>query len=281
MSLLELESPIVKKRSLEYGSCGNKVVKHWHWVQNVVGPAYIELVNPKGEETELRYNLYLFFDNKHDGLLLGTNLLYPEKVSVEELSAELEKNGYDTLDNFFSKLRRNMVSDVFVGKAIIAFVAQYSPEFSEILADYRDRWLERKAMKEAERNAEAIKKKAEEERKLAEEQAARRAPYLGWADNMTELRFGRVMSILEAPVIVDGDLMRRRDFIVTRIKGGWVPDVRSNVTSVYGSKWDVKTSRPKTEYRLVKDGMVCKIGKTEYDFASYLYSTKERMARSV
>jgi hypothetical protein len=39
----------------------------------------------------------------------------------------------------------------------------------------------------------------------------------------------------------------------------------------YGSRWDVKESKPKTEYRLVDDSnSYYKITKTEFDFTNYL-----------
>lgn len=48
---------------------------------------------------------------------------------------------------------------------------------------------------------------------------------------------------------------------------------------LYGSKWEPKQSKPKTEYGLSKDGYIYKVSKTEYDFAVYLTEHKENLGR--
>ena len=75
---------------------------------------------------------------------------------------------------------------------------------------------------------------------------------------------------MNASMRVDGKVITRRQFIIDSINDGWVPQKEEGVTSWYGSRWNPKESKPRTEYQLYKDGYVYKISKTEYDFAVYL-----------
>ena len=69
---------------------------------------------------------------------------------------------------------------------------------------------------------------------------------------MTAMQFGKVSSVLDALIRVDGKVMTKREFVISRMKDGWTPTKKEGVVSYYGSRWDVKESKPRTEYRLAK-----------------------------
>ena len=92
---------------------------------------------------------------------------------------------------------------------------------------------------------------------------------------MTPMRFGKVDAILGSLVRCDGKVMTRREFVIQAVKDGWMPEQRDGVTSWYGSKWEPKQSKPRTEYRLVKENLSYKVSKIEFDFAIYIEGHKE------
>ena len=100
-----------------------------------------------------------------------------------------------------------------------------------------------------------------EQERLKSKLAAERANLCGWADTMTNMRFGRVMATLKTLVRVDGSIMPKYDFVKQAVSVGWKPE-SANVHTRKGNT--------KTEYRLKKDGIFYTINKTEYDFSRYL-----------
>lgn len=117
--------------------------------------------------------------------------------------------------------------------------------------------------------------KAEEWIEKARQQAElekEKAVYLGWADNMTLLRFGRVKAQMEKRAGFDGKVMTYREFIIQCVQDGWVPQREDNVITYYGSKWNRKESKPKTVYMLKKGNIYYAVSKTEFDFAEFLVS---------
>lgn len=86
---------------------------------------------------------------------------------------------------------------------------------------------------------------------------------------MTPMHFGKVDAVLGSLIRCDGKVMTRREFVIQAIKDGWTPEQKDGVTSWYGSKWEPKQSKPRTEYRLVRENFSYKVSKTEFDFAKY------------
>ena len=88
---------------------------------------------------------------------------------------------------------------------------------------------------------------------------------------MNDMQRGKVLKILLKSIFTDGRCMARKDFIVNHILNGSSVKQVDNVITSYGSKWDSKVSKPKTEYRLyMPDNSFYVITKTEFDFAQYI-----------
>ena len=140
-------------------------------------------------------------------------------------------------------------------------------------AAYREDYLRRRAEQEAIRQQEY---EAEEARKKAKQEAelqAEKDKYLGWADAMTPMKFGKVSACMEKLVRVDGKVMPKREFIISLLKSGYAPQLRENVVS-----WNKRTgekNKPKTEYHMTNGELFYVVSKTEFDFAMYIEAHQE------
>lgn len=270
MTLSELNTPFERRRIIQYGKDGNTPVRRWHEMQHITGPLY------KGREAPApyggtEYDTFLIFDGVKDGLRLEYRARYPEQRSVEEYAEELKKCSYDTLDHFLSYLDSCVEEGRHIGNAMIEFARQIDPERAERYARHRAAWLAAEDEKEnallAQRNAE---RRAEEESRRAEAEKER-ALLLGWADELSPMRYGRAKSVLDVRILVNGKTpMTRRDFIIMLIRDGWAPHKEENIISYYGSRWDGKKRAPRTEYTMCKEDRSYTVSKTEYDFALFL-----------
>lgn len=279
MSLLNLNTPYERRRIIHYGIDGNKVVRHWYEVQHVVGALY-KSRETKNEYNEIVFDLFILFDGVKDGILYAREMKHPERYTIEKLEDEMIRYGYDTTEHFITSLDSIMERQQWIGNVMIEFVRQFNTDKADEYATYRENLLhlreEREQKKAAERQAEEeAKRKAAEAAILAE-----KAKYLGWADTMTAVRFGKVQSTLEKLVRVDGKIVSKREFIINLINDGWKPVQKDNVVTYYGSRWNVKQSKPKTEYKMERNGFTYTVNKTEFDFAEYLISKREQEDRT-
>ena len=126
---------------------------------------------------------------------------------------------------------------------------------------------EKQAKFEAERRKREEETRAEAERKKAEKLAF----LCGYADGKTQIQTERIFDVLSKKYIYDGKLKTRKDFIIDTLSEGGKAEQKDGVISYYGSKWDRKQSKPKTEYRLyTAKGSYYTITKIEYDFACFM-----------
>ena len=114
------------------------------------------------------------------------------------------------------------------------------------------------------------KAKAEAEEK--ERQKAEKVAFLcGYGDGKTQIQIERLFDVLSKKYIYDGKLKTRKDFIIDTLAEGGKAEQKDGVISYYGSKWDKKQSKPKTEYRLyTAEGSFYSVTKIEFDFACYM-----------
>ena len=268
MTLDNLTTPFERRRVIEYGADGNKVVRRWYDVQHVIGSLYKSKDTPD-ERGELEFKLFVFFSDKSDGMQFARQS-HPERYTVEQVADVMRRCRVDSVTHMYAELNDRVEQNKFIGNAQIEFFRQFDPAAADRYAQHRKDYY---ARREEEDRAEALARQAEKEAEQAKEQAelaAEKAQYLGWVDNMSSLRFSRISAFMNASMRVDGKVITRRQFIIDSINDGWVPQKEEGVTSWYGSRWNPKESKPRTEYQLYKDGYVYKISKTEYDFAVYL-----------
>ena len=131
--------------------------------------------------------------------------------------------------------------------------------------------IQEEAEKHAKIEAEQ-RKKEEEARAEAEHKKAEKVAFLcGYADGKTQIQTERIFDVLSKKYIYDGKLKTRKDFIIDTLADGGKAEQKDGVVSYYGSKWDRKQSKPKTEYRLyTAEGSYYTITKIEYDFACFM-----------
>ena len=277
MTLDQLISPFERRRAFEYGKGSNKVVRHWYEVQNVIGSLYKsrDIMNQHGD---LEYNLFIFFPGTDTGLLYQ-HMLHPGSYTVEQMAEFLRRACVDSPFHMLCDLDERMTKDQHIGNAEIEFVRQFDPLAADKYAKYREERYARREAEEREANRmREAQRKTEEEAEKAKQQAdlaAAKAKYFGWADRMTPMKFGRVRNKMESLIRFEGKVMPLREYIISLLKDGWVPEKKEGVTTWYGSKWNPKQSKPKTVYRLSRDNLCYEVSKTEFDFAVYLAEHKE------
>ena len=148
----------------------------------------------------------------------------------------------------------------------------------EVKEGIKAKQIQEEAEKHAKFEAEQ-RKKEEEARAEAERKKAEKIAFLcGYADGKTQIQTERIYNILSK---IQGyrnsqnggkvEYKSRRDFIIDTLAEGGKAEQKDGIVSYYGSKWDRKQSKPKTEYRLyTAEGSYYTITKIEYDFACFM-----------
>ena len=145
----------------------------------------------------------------------------------------------------------------------------------EVKEGIKQKQIQEEAEKYAKFEAEQ-RKKEEEARAEAERKKAEKIAFLcGYADGKTQIQTERIYNILsKVQGYREGEKVNyksRRDFIIDTLSEGGKAEQKDGVISYYGSKWNVKQSKPKTEYRLYTvEGSYYTITKIEYDFALFM-----------
>ena len=145
----------------------------------------------------------------------------------------------------------------------------------EVKEGIRAKQIQAETEKHAKIEAEQ-RKKEEEARAEAERKKAEKVAFLcGYADGKTQIQIERIFDVLSK---IKGysdngkvEYKSRRDFIIDTLSEGGKAEQKDSVVSYYGSKWERKQSKPKTEYRLyTAEGSYYTITKIEYDFAVFM-----------
>ena len=141
----------------------------------------------------------------------------------------------------------------------------------EVKEGIRAKQIQAETEKHAKFEAEQ-RKKEEEARAEAEHKKAEKVAFLcGYADGKTQIQTERIFNVLSKKYIYNGKLKTRKDFIIDTLSEGGKAEQKDGIISYYGSKWDRKQSKPKTEYRLyTADGSYYTITKIEFDFACFM-----------
>lgn len=145
----------------------------------------------------------------------------------------------------------------------------------EVKEGIKQKRIQEEAEKYAKFEAEQ-RKKEEEARAETERKKAEKVAFLcGYADGKTQIQTERIYNVLsKIQGYREGEKVKyksRRDFIIDTLAEGGKAEQKDGVVSYYGSKWDRKQSKPKTEYRLyTAEGSYYTITKIEFDFAVFM-----------
>ena len=273
MKFSDFTAPSVRRRVIEYGRDGNRVVRHWRNVQQIEGSLYCGAAETDSYGVSER-SLYIFFGEESDGQCVD-RIRNLERYQVADLIAYAKRMQFGSWETYLLMLQDRMQHGVWIGSVIIEFARQFDSDFADRLSEYRQKLLEERERKRREQ----MKEREEEERQkrqAEDEEKARYAAelhedYNGWLDGMPAMKVGRIVKTMEELLRVDGQVMTRREFVKSCVRQGYRPEKSEGVTSWYGSKWEPRESKPKTEYTLRSpEERSFILLKTEYDFAVYL-----------
>ena len=145
----------------------------------------------------------------------------------------------------------------------------------EVKEGIKAKQIQAEAEKHAKFEAEQ-RKKEEEVRAEAERKKAEKINFLcGYADGKTQIQIERIYTVLsKIKGYSDNGRVKyksRKDFIIDILSEGGKAEQKDGVISYYGSKWNRKQSKPRTEYRLyTAEGSYYTITKIEFDFACFM-----------
>lgn len=185
--------------------------------------------------------------------------------------------GYDRL----VKVVESCINDgCFIGNTYIYIIAEHKDfELMQKARQVKAEYLaEQERQREEERTQRAAEEKAREQKEQEEKERIRREKLAfleGYGEGKTQIQIERLYDILhKTQGYRENDKViykTRKQFILDELNEGGRAEKKEGVISYYGSKWNVKQSKPKTEYRLYSsEGSFWTITKTEYDFALYL-----------
>lgn len=273
MTFAELTTPFEKKLVIEYGCDGKKAVYHWRNMQ-LIGETLYKGLDVEDEFNGPVFDVYAFFDELGVGIKVANGISRPDQRDIDPWLSDAKKYGWSSVENFMSQLDGAVERGAFIGNALIELARHIDTKKAEKYEEARRLFYEKKHRQEQQRRAEADAKAAQKAKDEQDKKNAEKTKLLGWADNMTELRFGKVMATLGALIRVDGKVIPKYQFVINAVNDGWAPDKRDDVVTYYGSRWEPKKSKPRTEYRLKRDNLIYKVTKTEFDFATYLVQNK-------
>lgn len=190
MKLNKLKTPYERRRVIQYSVDGNTEVCRWRNVRHVVGPVYMSEIAEDSFGDQV-FDLFLFFPDVEAGMF-WVDSTHPEWCTPKSLDKLSKRYSVDRKDALIARLDDRMMKDYHISNVEIAFVRQWAPDKAEIYRRYKAQRLARQSREEYKRRME---EEAEIAREDAEEEArieAEKAKYLGWADEMSPMQFGKV-----------------------------------------------------------------------------------------
>ena len=205
--------------------------------------------------------------------------------TAEQMQKALQNyNGkMGTFSDFENATKINIENGAYIKNDVLYLLKVHGcTETLQKALEVKEGIKQKQIQEEAEKHAkfESEQRKQEEEaRAEAERKKAEKIAFLcGYADGKTQIQTERIYNILSK---IQGyrnsqnggkvEYKSRRDFIIDTLAEGGKAEQKDGIISYYGSKWDRKQSKPKTEYRLyTADGSFYTITKIEYDFAVFM-----------
>ena len=207
--------------------------------------------------------------------------IYTEPTSEQMQKALQNYNGkMGTFSDFENATKINIENGAYIKNDVLYLLKVHGctetlQKALEVKEGIKQKQIQEEAEKHAKFEAEQ-RKKEEEARAEAERKKAKKVAFLcGYADGKTQIQTERIYNILsKIQGYREGEKVEyksRRDFIIDTLSEGGKAEQKDGIISYYGSKWDRKQSKPKTEYRLyTAEGSYYTITKIEFDFAVYM-----------
>ncbi|MDY3928953.1 MAG: hypothetical protein SOZ34_06275 [Clostridia bacterium] len=210
--------------------------------------------------------------------------IYTEPTSEQMQKALQNYNGkMGTFSDFENTIKNAVAEGQYIKNDVLYLLKVHGcnetlQKALEVKEGIKQKQIQEEAEKYAKFEAEQ-RKKEEEARAEAERKKSEKITFLcGYADGKTQIQTERIYKILSK---IQGyrnsqngekiEYKSRRDFIIDTLAEGGKAEQKDGIISCYGSKWDRKQSKPKTEYRLyTAEGSYYTITKIEYDFAVYM-----------
>lgn len=210
--------------------------------------------------------------------------IYTDPTAEQMQKALQNYNGkMETFSDFENMIKKSVAEGQYIKNDVLYLLKVHGctetlQKALEVKEGIKQKQIQEEAEKHAKFEAEQ-RKKEEEARAEAERKKAEKIAFLcGYADGKTQIQTERIYNVLSK---IQGyrnsqnggkvEYKSRRDFIIDALSEGGKAEQKDGIVSYYGSKWDRKQSKPKTEYRLyTAEGSFYIITKIEYDFAVYM-----------
>lgn len=207
--------------------------------------------------------------------------IYADPTAEQMRKALQNYNGkMGTFSDFENMIKKSVAEGQYIKNDVLYLLKVHGctetlQKALEVKEGIKAKQIQEEAEKHAKFEAEQ-RKKEEEARAETERKKAEKIAFLcGYADGKTQIQTERIYNVLsKIQGYREGEKVNyksRRDFIIDTLSEGGKAEQKEGIISYYGSKWERKQSKPKTEYRLyTAEGSYYTITKIEYDFACYI-----------
>ena len=212
---------------------------------------------------------------------IEVSTIYTDPTAEQMRKALQNYNGkMETFSDFENMIKNAIAEGQYIKNDVLYLLKLHGctetlQKALEVKEGIKQKQIQEEAEKYAKFEAEQ-RKKEEEARAEAERKKAEKVAFLcGYADGKTQIQIERIYNVLsKIQGYREGEKVNyksRRNFIIDILSEGGKAEQKDGIVSYYGSKWDRKQSKPKTEYRLyAAEGSYYTITKIEYDFACFM-----------
>ena len=200
-------------------------------------------------------------------------------IQIEQMHKSLQhyNEQMQSYSDFESVISTTINEKGYIKNDVLLLLRLHNFELYKKALQVKTELMEAQRAQEAEdtRIEEEYQKQIEKQKKAEKEnlKAEKLAFLQGFGTGKTSIQIERLYDILSKKYryTIDNNskILSRRDFILELLSSGWKPERKEGVVSYYGSKWNRKQSKPKTEYLMGRQNESYTITKVEYDFALY------------
>lgn len=200
-------------------------------------------------------------------------------IQIEQMHKSLQhyNEQMQSYSDFESVISTTINEKGYIKNDVLLLLRLHNFELYKKALQVKTELMEAQRAQEAEdtRIEEEYQKQIEKQKKAEKEnlKAEKLAFLQGFGAGKTSIQIERLYDILSKKyrykIDNNSKILSRRDFILELLSSGWKPERKEGVVSYYGSKWNRKQSKPKTEYLMGRQNESYTITKVEYDFALY------------